>query len=150
MRNRKNGIRRLVNEKCRNVVLDLFHKAHEQAKMNLHTPVFKVMKKAAEKAFLTAEAKELLKDKMYELSEYVDFTKDLICAFIKSPGFKVPVTRFVKQQAERDIASEAKCRQDVSMVNTYQEGNNATASTDRSRSESSRASKDDKKEKKKD
>lgn len=62
-------LKRLVDGNCEKVILALFEEAHELAKENVCKPIFEVMEQVAVKDFFTAEADELLEDKMYRLAE---------------------------------------------------------------------------------
>lgn len=72
--NHKKWLRRLIHDTCKNVVLDLFGEAHEQAKRNVHTPVFEDMEQTGVKAFFTGRAHELLDDEMYKLAKSQEAT----------------------------------------------------------------------------
>lgn len=72
------------------------------------------MEQTAVNAFFTGRAVYLLDYNMYKLAESQDFTRGVVRHLIKYSTFTVPVTRFVKQQAEQAVASEAKFRQNRS------------------------------------
>lgn len=65
---------RLVHNRYKNLVFDLFGKAHEQARGNVYTSVFDVMEQAAVKALLAQGADELPEEKHYKLRQSHEFT----------------------------------------------------------------------------
>lgn len=65
------------------------------------------MEQATVKAFFTGEADKLLDDNMYKLAESQYFAKGLARHLKKLSAFTVPIALFVKQQAEKVVASEA-------------------------------------------
>lgn len=72
------------------------------------------MEQASVRALLTGVSDELLQVKIYKLDEYQDFTVGLLRLLINSLTFPVPLTCFVKRQAEKAVARELKLIQNVS------------------------------------
>lgn len=106
-------MRHPIDDRGKNVVMDLFEEPHEQARTSVQTHVFISMGEAVMKAVFTEKAYELLNDNMYQLNESQDFTEGLIRHLKRASTFTVPVKRFVKQQTEKVVASETKVRPDV-------------------------------------
>lgn len=106
-------IRRLIDDRGEKVVLALFEEADDRTKRNDYTHIISVILKTTVKAFFNGGAVELLQDKLYSLAEFQDSTQDIVRHLIKSLTFSMPVTHFVKQQAERAAAYKANFRQDM-------------------------------------
>lgn len=71
---KQSRLRRLLDERQKNVALDSFKDALQQAKSNFYTHVFQVMEHMDMKDFFNGKAEELLNDEMYKLAHSVGFT----------------------------------------------------------------------------
>lgn len=60
----KDGLRRLIDDRCEKLVLALFERARKHALENVRTSIFEVIKQATRKNFFTGEADELLDNKI--------------------------------------------------------------------------------------
>lgn len=107
-------LRHVIDYRSKNVILDLFEEALEQAKGIVYTHLFEVTNQATVKVFFNEGVDELHDNNMYKLAESQEFTQGLVRHFIKSLAFTAPVTRFVKQQSKKAVACESKFRKDVS------------------------------------
>lgn len=76
----------------------------------VHTTINEVFKHAAVKAFFTGDAYYLEDQKKDKLSEDQDSKQDHVRHLIRSSTFTLPIALFVRQQAERAVASQAECR----------------------------------------
>lgn len=56
--------RGVIEDRCNIVVLSFYEEAHEHAKRNIYTFVFKLMEQTAVKALFTARADQLLNNKI--------------------------------------------------------------------------------------
>lgn len=72
------------------------------------------MEQGAVNVLFIGGAGELLDYKMYRLPKYQDFTRGLVRNLIKLAIFTEQITLFLKQQAEKAVASKMKFRQDIS------------------------------------
>lgn len=72
------------------------------------------MNQAAVKAFLNGAADELLFNTMYTIAEYQNFTQGRVRRLIRLTNSAMSVDRFVKQEANKSIASEARFERNMS------------------------------------
>lgn len=143
-------LRRLIDNRCNNVVLDLFEAIHKQTRRNVQAPLFAVMEDTVLKDFFTETVDELLDDKMDMLTMCQDCTKDLIHHLIKSSTFTMTESCSKKQQSEKGVAGEAKFRQYVNLKIAVGEEITPISPLKDCFPESSKTPKDDKQEKTKD
>lgn len=101
----KKRLRRLIDDRWRDVVPTLFNEAHERGKGNVYIPVAEVRERGCCESYLHRRAEELPDNKMYNSTEFQDFTKGLVRHFIESSTFVVPVNRSLKQKAEKFVAN---------------------------------------------
>lgn len=107
--------------------------------------MIKVLEKVAMKSYSNRGADELLEDDIYKVAGSQTFTNRLVRRLINSSVFKMPVARFVKQQAKTAVTGDSKFEKDMSReIPVEDEIKTPLPLTGRS-SESSKTSKDDKK-----
>lgn len=62
-------LERLIEDRCKSVVLAHIRNAHERAEKNFYSPVVRLAEPECRDKFYTRGADELLEDKMYRIAE---------------------------------------------------------------------------------
>lgn len=90
--------------------LSLFRKSEQRGKRMDYTSDFHVMEQSPINAFFTGKIDKLLDNNLCSFAEFPDYIPGLVRHLAKPCNLTVVVTRFVEQQAKRDVWGKAKYR----------------------------------------